>query len=326
MNQRFMTSNSPSGSHRSRIRPLAIAAAALAVSTTLAACGGESEADGTTVEVGYFPLVHTATAVNADESGHFADAGVEVELMPTAGGAQAIPSLVAGDYDITYANYTSAMLAAQQGLPLVFVAGNDIGATDHGIYVTEDSPIEQVTDLEGGSFAVNNLENIGTVAIKAQLEDAGVDPDSVELLEMPYPDMQAALTRGDVDAIWQVEPFQASAEAAGLRKVGDLFSGSAEGMPVAGWVTTREFAEQNPDEVEAVREALAASTEELDGDRERLVELVPTYTEVDAEVVGAVELPQWDAELDTEMLQRTSDLMEKYGIIEEPFDVGTMMP
>lgn len=308
----------------------ALAASTLALSLTLTACGGGEGGGGgdadDAIQVGYFPLVHTATAVEADEAGLFEDAGLDVELVATAGGAQAIPGLMAGDYDITYANYTSAILGAQQGLPLVFVAGNDVGATDHGIFVAADSPIQEVDDLEGATFAVNNLQNIGTVAIKAQLEDAGLDADAVSLVEMPYPDMQAALDRGDVDAIWQVEPFQASATAAGLRKVADLFAGSVEGMPVAGWITTRQFAEENAEAVEEIRTALADAAEQLDGDRERLVELVPTYTEVPAEVVESVELPAWEAELDGEELQRTADLMLEYGIVDEAFDVEAMMP
>lgn len=312
-----------------KIRPLAAAASIiLGLSLVATGCGGDGDAEASSgsVKLGYFPLVHTATAVHAEEAGLFEDEELDVELAATPGGAQAIPSLVAGDYDVTYANYTSAILAAQQGLPLVFVAGNDVGSTDHGIFVAADSPIEVVADLAGRTFAVNNLQNIGTIAIKAQLEDAGVDPDTVELVEMPYPDMQAALERGDVDAIWQVEPFQASAQAAGFRKIGDLFAGPVEGMPVAGWVTTKEFAGEQADDLDALRAALAASADELRDQRDALVQLVPTYTEVDAAVVEAVELPEWNAELQEEELQRTADLMLEYGIIDEAFDVGTMMP
>lgn len=85
------------------------AAAALAVATSLAACGGddpEATDDGgtaaggeevTDLNVGYFPLVHTASVVHAAETGIFEDAGLNVELAQTAGGAQAIPSLMAGE-------------------------------------------------------------------------------------------------------------------------------------------------------------------------------------------------------------------------------------
>jgi ABC-type nitrate/sulfonate/bicarbonate transport system substrate-binding protein len=269
--------------------------------------------------------VHTASAVNAEEAGLFEQRGLDVSLEQTSGGAQAIPSLIAGEYDITYGNYTSALLAAQQGLPVRIVAGNDVGADDHAIMVAADSPYQSPADLAGARIAVNNLQNIGTVAVNAVLEDAGVDISTIQFVELPLPDMAAALDAGDVDAIWQVEPFQASSLAAGHRVLFPLFSGPVEDMPVAGWLTTEQYAQENPEVVEAFREAMAASMEQLQGNRERLVELVPTYTQVPAETVEQVALPEWNAEVDAAQLQKMADLMLEYGIIGEEFDVQTMI-
>ena len=314
-----------------KFRTLRAASAAAALLVATAACGGgggeEASADGPVpISLGYFPLVHTATAVYAEENGLFDPAAVDVELGATSGGAQAIPSLVAGEYDITYGNYTSAILAAAQGLPLVFVAGNDVGATDHGIFVQAGSGIDSVADLEGKSFAVNNLQNIGTLAIGLRLQEEGLTLDDIDLVEMPYPDMGASLDRGDVDAIWQVEPFQASAAAQGFKRVDDLFAGDAADLPVAGWLSTREFVENNPEAVAAIQEGLAASSEALAGDRDTLDAIVPTYTQVPADVAKQVASPKFQAALDQAALQRESDLMTEFGILDEPFDVSSMMP
>ncbi|MGY1821742.1 ABC transporter substrate-binding protein [Geodermatophilus sp. SYSU D00079] len=316
-------------------RRLTALAAGCVATLTLAACGsddaggtgggGGGEDGATAVTVGYFPLVHTATAVQAQETGAFADAGLDVTLDQTSGGAQAIPSLVAGEYDITYGNYTSALLAAQQGLPIRVVAGNDVGADDHAIMVAADSPYRSAADLAGARIAVNNLQNIGTVAINAVLEDAGVDLSTIQFVELPLPDMAPALDAGDVDAIWQVEPFQASALAAGHRVLFPLFSGPVEDMPVAGWLTTEQYAQENPEVIEAFRQAMTASMDELTDNRERLVELVPSYTQVPAETVQQVALPAWDAQVDVAQLQKMSDLMLEYGIISEEFDVEMMI-
>lgn len=322
--------HAPARSHRRFAGPVLALVATLAV----AACGSDDDsgdggggADGGTtgLTVGYFPLVHTATAVHAQETGLFAEEGLDVTLEQTAGGAQAIPSLVAGELDIVYGNYTSALLAAQQGLPVRILAGNDVGADDHAIMVTGDSSLQEPADLAGATVAVNNLQNIGSVAVNAILEEEGVDASTVDFVELPYPDMQAALDAGDVDAIWQVEPFQASALANGHRVLFPLFSGPVEGMPVAGWLTTEQFVQDNPDAVAGFRAALAASVEELQGDRERLVELVPTYTQVPAEVVEQVALPEWAAEPDEEQLQKMADLMLDFGIISEEFEVASMI-
>jgi NitT/TauT family transport system substrate-binding protein len=325
---------SPHGRPRPRLRRTGLALGC-AVTLALSACGSDDDGSGaeasggaggtTALTVGYFPLVHTASAVNAEETGLFEEQGLDVALEQTSGGAQAIPSLIAGEYDITYGNYTSALLAAQQGLPVRIIAGNDVGADDHAIMVAADSTYQSPADLAGARIAVNNLQNIGTVAVNAVLEDAGVDISTIQFVELPLPDMAPALDAGDVDAIWQVEPFQAAAKAAGARVLFPLFSGPVDDMPVAGWLTTEQYAQENPEAIEAFRAAMAASMDELAGNRERLVELVPTYTQVPAETIEQVALPEWDAEVDEAQLQKMADLMLEYGIISEEFDVQTMI-
>lgn len=277
------------------------------------------------MSVGYFPLVHTATAVQAQEAGIFEAEDLTVELTQTQGGAQAIPLLVSGDVDITYGNYTSALLAAQQGLPIRVLAGNDVGADDHALMVAPDATYQGPQDLAGARIAVLNLSNIGSIAINAVLEDAGVDISTIQYVELPFPDMAPALLSGEVDAIWQVEPFQASALAKGARVLFKLFEGPVEGMPVAGWLTTERYAQENPEVIESFRRALDASIGELDGNRDRLVELVPTYTNVSAEVAAQVELPKFDSAVDSAQLQKMADLMLEYEVIDEAFDVSTII-
>ncbi|QTG81251.1 ABC transporter substrate-binding protein [Arthrobacter crystallopoietes] len=315
---------------RRSIKMTTVGAVLTTAALALSACGGGASAgsgdeSAEQLQLGYFPLVHTSTAVNADESGIFADNGLDVELVPTQGGAAAIPALVSGSVDLTYTNYTSALLAVEQGLPIRLVAGNDVGKADHGIFVAKDSGIGTVADLKGKTFAVNNLQNIGTVAINSLLEEAGMQTSDVKLVEMPYPDMQAALERGAVDAIWQVEPFQASATAAGLVKIGDLFTGPVADMPVGGWITTEKFAQENPEAIAAFQESISASAEDLQGNRERLGELVPTFTKVTADVVEAIEMPRFQGELDTQQLQKTADLMFEYKIIDSELDIASLV-
>lgn len=299
----------------------------------LTGCGsgdeGSANAEGSDemhdVNIGYFPLVHTATIIHADQAGHLEEAGIAAELSQTEGGATAIPMLVSGEVDIVYGNYTSILLAAEQGLPVVMVAGNDVATDDHGIFVPEDSEIEDLADLEGKSFAVNNLQNIGTIAIYAQLEEIGVTPDSVDLVEMPNPDMAPSATNGNVDAIWQVEPFQTISEQSGLPRIGDMFDGPAENMPVGGWATTKEFAENNPEIIEAFRGALSESAGELQDNHQLHLGLVPTYMEIDEGVAQELALPHYDTELDVEALQKGADMMDEYDIISEPLDVQELV-
>ena len=55
--------------------------------------------------------------------------------------------------------------------------------------------------------------------MRASVRKAGGDPAKVKFVELPFPDMPAALQAGQVDAIFVVEPFLTAALGAGRRKV-----------------------------------------------------------------------------------------------------------
>src|ERR1700712_4888447 len=177
---------------RNKFIPLAVAVIAGSVLALTGCSGGSSSSAGSTadpVNVGYFPLAHTATVVNADKEGLFASQDLSVNLVQTEGGAAAVTALTSGSIDIGYTNYTSMLLAAAKGLPIKIIAANDVGASDHGIFVRSDSNIQSVKDLAGKTFAVNSLQTIGALGLYSQLADAGVDPTSVHVVEIQFPDM-----------------------------------------------------------------------------------------------------------------------------------------
>ncbi|CAN7503815.1 ABC transporter substrate-binding protein [Pseudarthrobacter oxydans] len=312
---------------RNKLARLAVpilAAAALA----LTGCGSgasSSKSGAEPVKVGYFPLAHTSTVVNADKEGLLTAKDLTINLVPTEGGAAAITALTSGSIDIGYTNYTSILLAVAKGLPIRVIEANDVGATDHGIFVKADSDIQSVKDLGGKTFAVNSLQTIGALGLYSQLTDAGVDPATTKVVEIAFPDMQAALERGSIDAAWLVEPFQAGALAAGNRRIGDMFTGSMKDIPVAGWMTTDQYAKDHPDVIEKFASAIKESKTLLAGDREKFVSLVPTFTKVPAAVVEKMTLPSFESELSIEKLQLTADLMHKYGLIEKPIDASSLL-
>lgn len=314
-----------------KLGTLRYATVAVALSL-LAACGTSAaepsiNADGSTdVTIGYRPLITTASVVNAQKAGLFKDQKIDAKITDSGGGAPGIASLMAGDFDFTYANYTSIFLAAQKGLPLQLVAGNDLGVGDQGIWVKKNSPIKTMAQLAGKRVAITGLQDIGAVAVSSLVDEAGADPKSVSFVELGFSDMQSQLQRGDVDAIWLVDPFQASAKAAGFRRLGDLFQGQLDNAPMAGWVTTKSFAQAHPDVVKGFQTALSASIKQLDADPSILQQLVPTYTAVTADGVKAAARPSLTADLDQPALQKESDLMYKYGLVKEDFDVSNILP
>ena len=75
--------------------------------------------------------------------------------------------------------------------------------------------ISKPEDLEGKTVAVNTLNNIAEVVVKAALEKKGVDPESLKLSEVPFPEMRPRWPRASVDAAFSIEPFVTQSVAEG---------------------------------------------------------------------------------------------------------------
>ena len=211
------------------------------------------------IKLGIIPIADVAPVFIGIEQGFFEEEGLTVSTEFAQGGAASIPSVVSGDIDFAFGAYPSFFSAVQEGLPLLIsTEANRAAPLFGGLYALPDSGIATPADLEGKTIAVNTLNNLVQLAVEAQLVDAGLTLDDVTLVEIPFPDMVAALERGDVDVIAVVEPFGTIAKnTLDAVLVIDMFAGRIEGFPVAGFYVTESFAADNPNTVAAFNRALA---------------------------------------------------------------------
>ena len=296
------------------------------------ATGATAEETGSAPEIasitlGLLPLSDIAPVYIAMDQGLFEEEGLTVEIQLVQSGATAIPALVAGDLDITFGNYVSFFLASNEGLDLRIIAEQNRAVPGYSsIMALPDAGIEGAADLEGRTLAVNALSNVAEITARAQVSDAGGDPDAVEYVEIPFPDMIAALERGDVDAIFAVEPFKSLAtDQLDAVEVVNPYGGRLDGFPVAGFQATSEFVEANPNTVAAFQRAMIAASQLATDDPDQVVQILPTYTELSPELAGALTLPQFVSEVDVAGLEVVADLMVEFGLLEEAPDVNSVV-
>ncbi len=110
-----------------------------------------------------------------------------------------------------------AMALREQGVPIKIVyLGHRDGTT---MMVHKDSDIHRIEDLRGKKVAVPNRFSNQRLIIFRAFKERGLNIDDVTLLEMPPPDMPAALHVRAVDAIISGEPFMAQSEMDGYGRV-----------------------------------------------------------------------------------------------------------
>src|SRR5690606_73053 len=114
----------------------------------------------------------------------------------------------------------SPLTAAAQGLDVRIVSGysaDDVDAPDDTAVVVAgaDSGIASTLDLQGKTVSVNALKAAGEIGIREAVKLAGGDPDTINFVELGFPDVAAQLDSGGIDAGMIVPPFTQGAVAAG---------------------------------------------------------------------------------------------------------------
>jgi NitT/TauT family transport system substrate-binding protein len=316
----------------------ALAASLLAIPLALTACGGtddESSSTGsdslTQVTVGVIPIVDVAPLYLGIDQGFFEDQGLELELELAQGGAAIVPGVMSDQYQFGFSNTSSLILAASQGLAIKGVApgvsttgqdGDDFG----GVVVASGSDIKGAADLEGKKVAVNTLNNINTVTINETVRAAGGDPTTIEYVELPFPDIAAAVASGDVDAGQLVEPFLTIATADGQTQVASNYVATDPELMVGMYFTSEQYAADNADVVEkfsaAMQESLAYAADNPDATRAILSE----YSELEPAVQEKVVLPSWPTEVPSASVDRLAELMVQDGVIDSAPDTSALLP
>jgi NitT/TauT family transport system substrate-binding protein len=158
------------------------------------------------------------------------------------------------------------------------------------------------------------------------LEHHGVDLDSVEFVELAPPTMLQALEQGQVDAAWLVEPFATLGQAEqDVRMVVSAFEGPSEDSPVAGWATTADVAESDPDMLAAFSAAMDEAMEIVHSEPDAVAEIIPTYTEMTPELASSLGPVGYAEGNDLADLSIVEDLLLRYDIISGPVDLDSLI-
>ncbi|MGY2076644.1 ABC transporter substrate-binding protein [Blastococcus sp. SYSU DS0828] len=317
--------------------------ALLASMLAVAACGG-GEADGPDaagsaggdgelreVTVGMLPILPTAALYAGIDEGFFADRGIEVTVETGQGGAALLPAVMGGQIDFATSNPVSLLQARGRGLDVRVIAhwtsALSEGGTDvNGVVATAASGIESAADLEGKTVAVNTLSGMGGLTIREAVRQDGGDPDAVDFVELPFPDMPAALEGGNVDAVWVPEPFLSSLQGRGNVVATYSSMDSVQGHPTQLFFTSGQLVESDPQLVEdftaAIEETLEFAEENPDAVKAQISVVLP---QLPPEVAEQVRLEEFGTDLRRDQLEQLGELMVEDGLLEEDADIDGLL-
>ncbi len=219
------------------------------LSAVLALAGGllASGAMAESVTVGYQQIYNPWKVAIAD--GAFeAATGYDIKWVKFDSGAKVITAMASGDVDIALAGSSPIAAGVSRGIDmLLFWIVEDIAAAE-ALVVRDGSGIDPAdpATLKGKKLGVPFVSTTHFHTLFA-LENWGIDPGELEILNMQPNDIAAAWERGDIDAGFVWDPALSRLKASGEVMItsGEL---SALGKATFdGMVVMREFAEANGD-------------------------------------------------------------------------------
>jgi NitT/TauT family transport system substrate-binding protein len=310
----------------------------------LAACGGDDDGGSTDaassgeggevreVTVGMLPILPTAALYAGIEEGFFEDRGIEVTVETGQGGAALLPAVMAGQIDFATSNPVSLLQARGEELDVRVIAHWTSALSEgdqdiNGVVAAAGSGIESAADLAGKTVAVNTLNGMGGLTIREAVRQDGGDPDAVEFVELPFPDMPAALSGGNVDAVWVPEPFLSSLQAAGNVVATYSSMESVPGHPTQLFFTSPQLLASDPELVEdftaAVEETLEFADQNPDAVKAQIAQVLP---QLPPEATENVLLEEFGTDLRRDQLEELGQLMVEDGLLEEDADVDGLLP
>jgi NitT/TauT family transport system substrate-binding protein len=304
----------------------------------MAACGGSSNTPApaaTTqgapdkVTAGVIAIVDVAPIYLGKQKGFFANHNIDLTLAQAQGGAAIVPAVLSQQYQFGFSNVISLLLARSQNAPLKAVANgnNSTGSpsADFGGLVVKDPNIKSPKDLVGKKVATNTLKNIVDTSVKTLVAKDGGDASKVSFVELAFPDMAGALDKGNVDAIFVVEPFLSAAKAKGWRTIGS-YADVDPNLCVALYFTSTDLISRNPGLVtrftDAMKESLAYAQSHPDEARA----ILTSYTSITADATKGLVLPKWPSDIDKNSISKLGDLAVTYGLLTSKPDLTTLLP
>ena len=160
--------------------------------------GTAAAADRLTLILDWFVNPDHGPIIVAQQRGYFAEAGLEVEVIPPADPSDPPKLVAAGKADLAVSYQPQLHLQVGEGLPLTRV-GTLVATPLNCLLVLRDGPVKRLADLKGRrvGFSVAGVEE---ALLATMLKRHGLALDDVELVNVNW-SLSPALMSRQVDAV-----------------------------------------------------------------------------------------------------------------------------
>jgi NitT/TauT family transport system substrate-binding protein len=239
--------------------------------------GQSAAADLPILKIGYLPITHSLAVVVADQLNAGKYQHLKTEVVKFSSWPELLDAYNSGQVQAVSELLVLALAGAERGIPKSVVALSH----RHGDILTVAKEINAVKDLKGKRVAIPHRMSAHNILLSQALKKEGLSLKDVEWIEMPPPDMPAALARGDIKGFIVAEPFGSKAVSSGFGK--ELLN-AKEIWPdyiCCGLVINPAFKKKYPEAVREYVTSFAAAGKFIDANRSEAITIARKYMNID---------------------------------------------
>ena len=280
------------------------------------------------VRIGSVAADTYAEGFYALDLGLFDKAGLSVEIVPFNNGAAMAAAAAGGSIDVGVGDVIELANGLNRGLPFTLIAGGGMYSTSAPtttLCVAKSSPIAKASDLEGQNVAVISLVSLQSSGVKSWLAQNGADISKIHFIELPFPQMAPAISRGTVAAAALSEPIMSDATNNDARIFAKVYDAVAKQFLISDWFTTRDWLTKNPDVAKRFVGVIYDTARWANARHDDSAAILAKYTKLDVERVKRMNRCAYATDLRPGMVQPVLDTAFKYKALEKETNAAIMI-
>jgi NitT/TauT family transport system substrate-binding protein len=268
----------------------------------------------TPIRIVVTPVTNYTGLLVGRDKGWFEEQGLNVSWSPVAQTAIAVEATYGGSVEFAGGGVLEPMIARGNGLDMMLVVPSarirPEAPDNSAIVVKANSTIQKPADLAGKRVSVGLLNSINHVHFIEWMRRNGGDAKTVQLTEIPFPQMADALMQDRLDAVWAVEPFFTILKKSGnVRVIGYPYQENIPNMDITAMFAKESWLKANGDAAKRFRAVFTRAqkfmAEAPKADRD---DFVSKFTSVRPELVAEMSLPIFVSAFNVQSLRANMEL------------------
>ncbi|MDU0341375.1 ABC transporter substrate-binding protein [Bosea rubneri] len=188
----------------------------------------------------------------AMEKGLFKQAGIDITgIIGSGGGGTTVRNILASATPYGEVAVSAALAAKAQGLDLIIVNTGTRSVAEASMVTMPNSEVKSVEDLVGKKIAITSPKSVSEMLFLMVLKEKGIDQSKVQRVAAGgYVPALTMLEQGAIVGSVLIEPLSIirKDKYRTVYKAGDIL----KPMTTSVGITTRKFAQENPDKLKAI--------------------------------------------------------------------------